>query len=151
MEQNVLNHNSFSLGKSLAVTGLVAISGFTVASVLTGVVTKAYTPAPIYTYDNTQSSYGVLAVKITSDDSGVAVVNLNGFRVYTNYKFKTFQDSRGEIGSDFTAIDLYDLAIDRVLDANGNTYSEKIINKDDIRNMIAVIKAHIERNQMVKG
>lgn len=151
MKQIPINSNPpFHMSKAVLTTlftGSIGIGCLTGAYAL---VTKPVETAPIYSYGNTHSNYGVLAVKITSDSTGTAVVNLDGFRVYTSFDFDSFQDSNGQLGSDFTAIEIKNLAVDQVFDANGNNYGD-FTNADDIRNMISIISAHVVKNKMVDG
>lgn len=150
MEQNVLNHNSsYTIGKSFLVGSVV--SAFTLGG-LSGayaLVTKPIPAAPVYSYANTNSMYGVLSVKITSDTTGEAVVNLNGYHVFTSFNFELVPDYNGSLGSDTKAVFITNLAVDRVLLSNGGFYND-FTNSDDIRNMISVITAHIEKNKMVE-
>ncbi|WP_038342271.1 hypothetical protein [Acinetobacter sp. A47] len=151
MEQNVLNHNrSYISGKTL-------LKGCAVAAITAGtlsgayaLVTKPVDIAPAFNYANTQSTYGVLAAQITSETTGQAVVNLDGFRVYTSFDFEIVPDDNGQLGSNDEAVFIYNLAVDRILTANGDGYND-FTNADDIRNMISVITAHIEKNRMVRG
>lgn len=151
MEQNVLNHNrSYISGKTL-LKGC-AVAAIT-ASTLTGayaLVTKPIELTPTFNYANTQSTYGVLAVQITSETTGQAVVNLDGFRVYTSFDFEIVPDDKGIIGSYDEAVYIKNLAVDRILTADGKGYND-FTNADDIRNMISVITAHIEKFRMVRG
>jgi len=151
MEQNVLNHNrSYVSGKSLLKgCALAAITAGTLSGAY-ALVTKPVDIAPAYNYANTQSTYGVLAVQITSDTTGQAVVNLDGFRVYTSFDFKLVPDDNGQLGSSDEAVFIYNLAVDCVLTPSGGNYND-FTNADDIRNMISVITTHIEKNKMVRG
>ncbi|MCH7290985.1 hypothetical protein MMP65_05860 [Acinetobacter sp. ANC 3926] len=151
MKQIAINNNpSFQFGKVMLTSWALA-TGFVGGGALIGTkITHSQTEAPVYSFGNTQSDYGVLAVQITSDSTGTAVVNLDGFRVYTSFDFDTFQDRNGQLGGEFTAIDINNLAVDQVFDANGNNYGD-FTNADDIRNMISVITAHIEKNKMARG
>ncbi|MDH0562176.1 hypothetical protein [Acinetobacter courvalinii] len=151
MEQNVLNHNrSYISGKTLLKgCALAAITAGTLSGAY-ALVTKPVDIAPAFNYANTQSIYGVLAVQITSDTAGQAVVNLDGFRVYTSFDFKLVPDDNGQLGSNDEAVFIYNLAVDRVLTPTGGSYND-FTNADDIRNMITVITAHIEKNKMVRG
>ncbi|MDO3663379.1 hypothetical protein [Acinetobacter higginsii] len=136
--------------------GKVVLASLFTGSIGIGCLTGAYAlvtkpvELPIYSYGNTHSDYGILAVKITSESTGTAVVNLDGFRVYTSFDFDSFQDSNGQLGGDFTAIDIKNLTVDQVFDAKGNNYGD-FTNADDIRNMISIITAHIQKNKMIEG
>lgn len=149
MEQNVLNHNRFNAYGKPVLFGCI-IFGLTIIGAY-AVATKPEPVTSVYSYDNTQSDYGVLAVQITSETTGQAVVNLDGFRVYTSFDFKTFEDTNGQIGGEYTAVDITNFSVDRVFAGADRPYSDEIINADDIRNMISVITAYIEKNKMVRG
>ncbi|WP_333660991.1 hypothetical protein [Acinetobacter sp.] len=150
MEQNTLNHNrSYTLGKSLFVGSVFSVATLAGLSGAYALVTKPIQINPVYTYANTNSLYGVLSVQITSDSTGEAVINLNGYHVFTSFDFELVPDYNGALGSDTKAVFITNLAVDRVLKSNGGFYND-FTNADDIRNMISVITAHIERNHMVR-
>ncbi|WP_225761631.1 hypothetical protein [Acinetobacter sp. Marseille-P8610] len=153
MKQIAINNNpSFQFGKVMLASWALA-TGSLGGAALIGTKISHSQPQPeasIYSFDNTKSDYGVLAVQINSNSTGTAVVNLDGFRVYTSFDFDSFQDTNGQLGGDFTAIDIKNLAVDQVFDANGNNYGD-FTNADDIRNMISIITAHVVKNKMVEG
>ncbi|MCJ0830473.1 hypothetical protein MN869_18845 [Acinetobacter sp. NIPH1876] len=151
MEQNVLNHNrSFAFRKSLLKKCAAATFGVGVLTGAYALVTKPVEVSPSYNYANTQSTYGVLAVQITSTTTGQAVVNLDGFRVYTSFDFELVDEWNGAIGGEQPTIHITNLAVDQVFTPDGGSYGD-FTNADDIRNMISVITAHIEKNKMVRG
>lgn len=148
----IFNNPSFQFGKVMLTSWALATGALGGAALVVTKLTHSQ-PQPeasIYSFDNTKSDYGVLAVQITSESTGQAVVNLDGFRVYTSFDFDSFQDSNGQLGGDFTAIDIKNLAVDQVFTPNGDNYGD-FTNADDIRNMISVITAHIQKNKMVDG
>ena len=148
MEQNVLNHNrNYISGKSLLKGCAVVALGVGTLSGTYALVTKPVDIAPAYNYANTQSTYGVLAVQITSETTGQAVVNLDGFRVYSAFDFELVPDDNGMLGSKDEAVFINNFAVERILTPDGKEYND-FTNKDDIRNMITVITAHIEKNKM---
>lgn len=150
MEQNVLNHNrSYTLGKSLLVCGAFSAATLAGLSGAYALVTKPIQPAPVYSFGNTHSMYGVMSVNITSDTTGEAIVNLNGYHVFTSFDFELEPDYNGQLGSDTKAVFIKNLAVDRVLKSNGGFYND-FTNADDIRNMISVITAHIEKNKIIE-
>jgi hypothetical protein len=53
--------------------------------------------------------------KITSDTTGEAIVNLNGYHVFTSFDFELEPDYNGQLGSDTKAVFIKNLAVDRVL------------------------------------
>ncbi|NNP68415.1 hypothetical protein [Acinetobacter sp. Ac_5812] len=151
MEQNVLNHNrGYAIGKSLLKNCTAAAIGVGVLTGAYALVTKPLEIAPSYNYANTQSTYGVLAVQITSATTGQAVVNLDGFRVYTSFDFELVEEWNGAIGGEQPTIHITNLAVDQIFTPNNDNYGD-FTNTDDIRNMISIITAHIEKNRMVRG
>ncbi|MCI3877738.1 hypothetical protein [Acinetobacter higginsii] len=151
MEQNVLNHNrSFAIRKSLLKKCAAATFGVGVLTGAYALVTKPVEIAPTYNFANTQSEYGALAVQITSDTTGQAVVNLDGFRVYASFDFELIEEWNSAIGGEQPTIHITNLAVDQVFTPDGGSYGD-FTNADDIRNMISVITAHIEKNKMVRG
>ena len=151
MEQNVLNHNrSYTLGKSFLVGSVFSVATLVGLTGAYALVTKPIQPAPVYSFGNTHSMYGVMSVKITSENTGEAIVNLDGYHVFTSFDFELVPDYNGALGSDTKAVFITNLAVDRVLKSNGGFYND-FTNADDIRNMISVITAHIEKNKMVEG
>ncbi|ENX60695.1 hypothetical protein F885_01803 [Acinetobacter higginsii] len=151
MEQNVLNHNRcYAIGKSLLKNCTAAAIGVGVLTGAYALVTKPVEIAPSYNYANTQSTYGVLAVQITSETTGQAVVNLDGFRVYTSFDFELVEEWNGAIGGEQPTIHITNLAVDQIFTPDGGNYGD-FTNADDIRNMISIITAHIEKNKMIRG
>ena len=151
MEQNVLNHNrGYAIGKSLLKNCTAAAIGVGVLTGAYALVTKPLEITPSYNYANTQSTYGVLAVQITSATTGQAVVNLDGFRVYTSFDFELVEEWNGAIGGEQPTIHITNLAVDQIFTPNDGNYGD-FTNADDIRNMISIITAHIEKNKMVRG
>ncbi|WP_151974841.1 hypothetical protein [Acinetobacter junii] len=152
MEQNTIQSNSaLHFGK-------VVFASWTAASLLVVGIAWAVSSCGYQTAHSSQPSianvtpsyYGVMTLKLTSDTTGEAIVNLDGYHVFTSFDFELVPDYNGALGSDTKAVFITNLAVDRVLLANGGFYND-FTNADDIRNMISVITAHIERNNMVRG
>ncbi|WP_334069804.1 hypothetical protein [Acinetobacter colistiniresistens] len=153
MKQIAINNNpSFQFGKVMLASWALATGAVGGAALIATKLTHSQPQpeAPTYSFGNTHSDYGVLAVQVTSESTGNAVVNLDGFKVYTSFDFDSFQDSNGQLGGEFTAIEITNLSVDKVLTMYGDDYGD-FTNKNDIRNMITVITAHIEKNKMVEG
>ncbi|ENX13334.1 hypothetical protein F895_02638 [Acinetobacter sp. CIP 64.2] len=153
MKQIAFNNNpSFQFGKVMLTSWAIA-TGFVGGGALIGTKLTHSQPqpeAPTYSFGNTHSDYGVLAVQITSESTGNAVVNLDGFRVYSGFDFEVVADDNGMLGSKDEAVFINNFAVERILTPDGKEYNV-FTNKDDIRNMITVITAHIEKNKMVEG
>lgn len=152
MEQNTIQSNS-ALPFGKVVLGTWAASSLLIFGIASAVSSCDYQTAhssqPSIVNVN-PSYYGVMTLKLTSDITGEAVINLDGYHVFTSFDFELVPDYNGALGSDTKAVFITNLAVDRVLLANGGFYND-FTNSDDIRNMISVITAHIERNNMVRG
>lgn len=100
-------------------------------------------------YDHAQpSDYGVQTLKIDGE-TGVAVVKLDGFRVQVSFDFESYKDSYGVPGSDFTAVEITNLAVDKITDANGNPYND-FTDYNDHRNINLLLSTFIEKNNLVE-
>lgn len=150
MKQNAINSNpAFQFGKVMLTSWALATGVVGGAALIATKITHSQpqSEAPTYNFGNTQSDYGVLAVQITSETTGQAVVNLDGYRVYSAFDFELVSDDNGMLGSKDEAVFINNFAVERVLTPDGKEYND-FTNKDDIRNMITVITAHIEKNKM---
>lgn len=94
------------------------------------------------------SEYGVQTLKLDGL-TGVAVVKLDGFRVQVSFDFETHNDSYGVPGSDFTAVEITNLAIDKIYDAHGNDYND-FTDHNDHRNINLLLSGFIEKNNLVE-
>lgn len=105
---------------------------------------------PSYSVNATPSEYGVQSIKLTSDTSGIAVVKLDGFRVQVDFDFEAHPDSYGVAGSEFTSVEIMNLAIDRITDVNGKEYSD-FTDYNDHRNINQILSTFIEKNNLVEA
>ena len=94
------------------------------------------------------SEYGVQTLKLDGL-TGVAVVKLDGFRVQVSFDFEAHNDSYGVPGSDFTAVEITNLAVDKITDANGNPYND-FTDYQDHREINAMIAGHIMKHRLVE-
>jgi len=108
-----------------------------------------YKPAVVVP-NTAPSSYSIQALKVTSDSAGMAVVKLDSFLLKVSFNFESHQDSYGVPGSEFTAVDITNLAIDEIQDINGKEYND-FTDYNDHRNINQVIVNYIERNRMVEA
>jgi len=153
MKQICINSNpAFQFGKVMLTSWLLMTAGVGSATLVATKLTHSQPQpeAPTYSFGNTHSDYGVLAVQVTSESTGNAVVNLDGFRVYSGFDFEVVADDNGMLGSKDEAVFINNFAVERILTPDGKEYND-FTNKDDIRNMITVITAHIQKNKMVEG
>ncbi|MCH7381295.1 hypothetical protein [Acinetobacter higginsii] len=153
MKQIAINNNpSFQFGKVMLASWALATGAVGVAGLVVTKLTHSQPQpeAPVYSFGNTQSDYTPVAVQITSESTGNAVVNLDGFRVYTSFDFERVEEWNGSLGGELSTIHITNLAVDQVFTPDGGNYGD-FTNADDIRNMISIITAHIEKNKMVRG
>lgn len=95
------------------------------------------------------SEYSISNVKLTSNSTGEALIKIDGFQVQVGFDFDAHPDSYGVIGSDFVSIEVLNLAIDKVTDANGREFND-FTNSDDHRNINQLIVAFVEKYQLVE-
>lgn len=152
MEQNTIQSNS-ALPFGRVVIGTWAASSLLIFGIASAVSSCDYQTAhssqPSIVNVN-PSYYGVMTLKLTSDITGEAVINLDGFRVPVKFVFDTHPDSYGVPGSEFTAVEIINLEIGQITDANGNNYKDFTI-YDDHRNINAQLAAYIEQNKLAEA
>ena len=98
----------------------------------------------------TQSTYTVDALKITSDSSGMAVIKLDSFLLKVSFDFESHPDSYGVPGSEFTTVDITNLAIEKITDVNGQEWND-FTDYNDHRMINQMIVGYIERNKLVES
>ena len=137
---------SFSFIKVAAISGLftVAVIGLTYDQKAT-----EYKPA-VAVPNTTPSSYSIQALKVTSNSSGMAVIKLDSFLLKVSFDFESHIDNYGVPGSEFTAVDITNLAIDEIQDINGKEYND-FTDYNDHRNINQIIIGYIERNKLVEA
>lgn len=96
------------------------------------------------------SEYQLLALRMTGENHGEAIIRLDGFRVTARFEVEAFQDSYGVPGSEFTAVDVTSLDEVTVSDALGNPYND-FTNHIDHQNFNALIKGYIEKHRLVEA
>ncbi|MGF2878570.1 hypothetical protein VSN93_00495 [Acinetobacter johnsonii] len=96
------------------------------------------------------SEYQLLALHMTGENHGEAVIRLDGFRVTARFEVEAFQDSYGVPGSEFTAVDVTNLDEVTVSDALGNPYND-FTDHIDHQNFNALIKGYIEKHRLVEA
>ncbi|MCU4397794.1 hypothetical protein [Acinetobacter junii] len=152
MEQNTIQSNS-ALPFGKVVLGTWAASSLLIFGIAWAVSSCDYQTAhssqPSYA-NVAPSYYGIMTLKLTSDITGEAVINLDGFRVPVKFVFDKHPDSYGVPGSEFTAVDIINLEIGQITDANGNNYKDFTI-YDDHRNINAQLAAYIEKHKLAEA
>jgi len=131
---------------------VAAISGlFTVSVIGLAYDQKATEYKPAVVVPNTAtSSYSLQALKVISDSSGLAVIKLDSFLLKVSFDFESHADNYGVPGSEFTAVDITNLAIDEIQDINGKEYND-FTDYNDHRNINQIIIGYIERNKLVEA
>jgi len=106
-------------------------------------------PTPQYEVRVAPVDAGVQSLHLTSDTSGVAAIKLDEFLIYVSFDFEAHPDSYGVPGSDITAIDITNLAIDKITDVDGKSYSD-FTDYNDHRNINLLLAGFIEKNKLVE-
>ncbi|MBK5647299.1 hypothetical protein [Acinetobacter bereziniae] len=144
----IVTHRVQPMGflKVAAISGLVTVGaiGLTYDQKAT-----EYKP-PITTPNVTPSTYSISALKLTSETSGKAVVKLDSFLVLVSFDFESHPDSYGVPGSEFTAVDITNLAVEQIKDVNGKEWND-FTDYNDHRNINQIIIGYIERNRLVEA
>lgn len=105
---------------------------------------------PDYTANVAPSEYSITQLNLTSDTAGEALIKLDGFHVRVGFDFEAHPDNYGVIGSDFTTVEIINLAIDKITDANGHEYND-FTNYNDHRNINQLIASYIESHHLVEA
>lgn len=131
---------------------VAAVSGlFTVGAIGLTYDQKASEYKPPITAPNvTPSTYSISALKLISETSGKAVVKLDSFLVLVSFDFESHQDSYGVPGSEFTAVDITNLAVEKITDVNGKDWND-FTDYNDHKNINQMIVGYIERNRLVEA
>ncbi len=106
-----------------------------------------------YSYESEQvvaSEYELLAVKKTGEKSGEAVIRIDGFKLNVSFDFDGVADSYGVAGSDFTAAEITNLAIESVTDLSGKPWND-FTNHDDHKNINILLAGYIDRNKWLEA
>lgn len=135
--------------KVTGVTALVLIAGLTSCE-----YQSANSSVPSnYSYESKQmvaSEYELLGAKQTGEKTGVAVIRIDGFKLNVSFDFDGVADSYGVAGSDFTAAEITNLAIESVTDLNGKPWND-FTNRDDHKNINILLVGYIERNNWLEA
>ncbi|MCU4435178.1 hypothetical protein KTH93_06745 [Acinetobacter bereziniae] len=144
----IVTHRVQPMGffKVAAISGLVTVGavGLTYDQKVT-----EYKP-PVAAPNTTPSTYSVSALKLTSETTGKAVIKLDSFLVLVSFDFESHPDSYGVPGSEFTAVDITNLAVEKITDVNGKDWND-FTDYNDHRNINQMIVGYIERNRLVEA
>lgn len=111
---------------------------------------KPFQTAPSPNFNVQIVDFGVQSLKLTSETTGVAVIKIDEYRLHVKFDFESHPDSYGVPGSEFTAVDITNLEIAKVLDKNGAAFQD-FLDDNDIRNINLLISAFIEKNNLVEA
>ncbi|EPH1361850.1 hypothetical protein MRU54_003883 [Acinetobacter baumannii] len=133
------------------------VTGVTAIAVLVALVSCEYRSANSsvpsnYNYESKQvvaSEYQLLAATKTGENSGEALVRIDGFKLKVGFDFQGVKDSYGVTGSDFTAAEITNLAIESVTDLRGKPFND-FTNRDDHRNINTLLVGYIDRNRWIE-
>ena len=106
-----------------------------------------------YPYESKQmvaSEYELLGAKQTSENTGVAVIRIDGFKLNVSFDFDGVSDSYGVAGSDFTAAEITNLSIESVTDLSGKPWND-FTNRDDHKNINILLVGYIDRNKWLEA
>lgn len=143
-----VNAIPFNHIKVTGVTALVLIAGLTSCEYKTA---NSSVPSN-YSYESKQmvaSEYELLAAKQTGEHSGEGVIRIDGFKLNVTFDFEGVPDSYGVAGSDFTAAEITNLAIESVTDLNGKPWND-FTNRDDHKNINILLVGYIDRNHWIE-
>ncbi|HAV6222676.1 hypothetical protein [Acinetobacter baumannii] len=134
------------------------VTGITAIAVLVALGSCEYRTANSsvpsnYSYESEQvvaSEYELLAVKKTGENSGEAVIRIDGFKLNVSFDFDGVADSYGVAGSDFTAAEITNLSIESVTDLSGKPWND-FTNHDDHKNINILLAGYIDRNKWLEA
>ena len=134
------------------------VAGLTAITVLVALGSCEYRTANSsvpsnYSYESKQmvaSEYELLGAKQTGEKTGVAVIRIDGFKLNVSFDFDGVADSYGVAGSDFTAAEITNLAIESVTDLSGKPWND-FTNHDDHKNINILLAGYIDRNKWLEA
>jgi len=129
---------------------------FVACSVTVGALAFTYQPQAteytvrISTPNVAPTHFAIQSLSITGTTTGTAVIELDDMFVDVSFDFEAHKDSYGVPGSEFTAIEITNLSVEKIVSQAGDQFSD-FTDADDHRNINALIAAYIERNQLVEA
>ncbi|MDC4347113.1 hypothetical protein NQ641_18505 [Acinetobacter baumannii] len=133
------------------VTGVTAIAVLVALSSCEYRTANSSVPSN-YSYESKQvvaSEYELLGIKQTGEKTGVAVIRIDGFKLNVSFDFDGVADNYGVAGSDFTAAEITNLAIESVTDLSGKPWND-FTNHDDHKNINILLAGYIDRNHWIE-
>ncbi|MFW1746256.1 hypothetical protein ACG9XW_08550 [Acinetobacter guillouiae] len=144
----IVTHRVLPMGfiKVAAISGLVTVGAI-------GLTYEQKAPEykpPAAIPNISPSTYNIDALKLTSDSTGMAVIKLDSFLLKVSFDFESHADNYGVPGSEFTAVDITNLAVEQITDVNGKDWND-FTDYNDHRNINQLIIGYIERNRLVEA
>lgn len=130
----------FVFCSAISITGLIALSSSNHSKAIAQPAIPAIIP----------SSYSLKDLSITGVDSGTAVIKLDDLTVNVSFEFEAHEDNYGVPGSDFTAVEVTRLNVDRIANDSGTEFRD-FTNYNDHYNINQLIAVYIEKNRLVEA
>lgn len=150
MEQKLSQNNiTFSLSNVMfisAVIALIVIVGITIAfsQPVSSKADETFIP-------NTRpSSLGVIYLSITSKDSGIGTVNLDGYLVPVDFKFEAKLRDYGVTESQYPDVTITRLGIGKIKNSVTGEFVDDFTIYQDHKQINEAIKNFIESNKLVE-
>ncbi len=148
--RSIMNVKTFS--NKHKVTGVTAIAVLVALGSCEYRTANSSVPSN-YSYESKQvvaSEYELLGIKQTGEKTGVAVIRIDGFKLNVSFDFDGVADSYGVAGSDFTAAEITNLAVESVTDLSGKPWND-FTNHDDHKNINILLAGYIDRNNWLEA
>ena len=133
----------FGFIKAVAISGLFTTGALALA--YNPQLTEYKLPTPIHA-----PAENAVAAMALQENTGTAVVRLDGFTLDVNFKYKPVEENYGVPGSDFINAEILDLAVDQAYDNSGNKISD-FTDFNDHLTINAMLVAHMLQNRMLEG
>ena len=108
----------------------------------------------LFQFQQTKTAIAPLQTAVAAmdlqEDSGTAVVRLDGFTLDVSFEYSTVEDSYGVPGSDFMNAEITRLNVDQAYDTSGNKISD-FTDFNDHLSINAMLVAHMLKNKMLEG
>ena len=150
MEQKLSQNNiTFSFPNVMfisAVIALIVIVGITIAfsQPVSSKADETFIP------DTRTSSLGVIYISITSKDTGIGTVNLDGYLVPVEFKFEAKLRDYGVTESQYPDVTITRLDIGKIQNTANGEFVDDFTNDQDHKQINEAIKNFIEVNKLVE-
>mgnify|MGYP000033975801 FL=1 len=150
MEQKLSQNNiTFSFPNVMfisAVIALIVIVGITIAfsQPVSSKADETFIP------DTRPSSLGVIYISITSKDTGIGTVNLDGYLVPVEFKFEAKLRDYGVTESQYPDVTITRLDIGKIKNSATGEYVDDFTIYQDHKQINEAIKNFIESNKLVE-